>query len=139
MWNWAKAGLASTVIAAVVGVTQVINDNAWDSELVAQEVRINDRQDETNAQMLSELLRQTRILTRTLEVKFQVLQVTLRENELARYKDMLLQVPQDQQDWILSYIDFLEDDLSKQRAALLKLIETPLEESGVDQTPAGGN
>lgn len=129
MWNLTKLGLIATIVAGLVGFVQVVENNTWDGELSAQEVRINERQDDTNARMLTELLRQTRLLTRTLEVKFQVLQVTLRENELARYRDMLQQVPPDQQDWILSYIDFLEDDLSKQRAQLLKLIDAPLEES----------
>lgn len=129
MWNLTKLGLIATIVAGLVGFVQVVENNTWDGELSAQEVRINERQDDTNARMLTELLRQTRLLTRTLEVKFQVLQVTLRENELARYRDMLQQVPKDQQDWILSYIDFLEDDLSKQRAQLLKLIDAPLEES----------
>lgn len=124
--KWAQVAGAAGLFFALISFS---DKNAWDHEVSAQETRAKAQQDKTNAQMLKEVLYQQRLQGLMLQQQILNVQIAILQNEIERYTDLLLTIPNAEHFWVKEKITQLQKRLHDKRQELNRTLIEPITKS----------
>lgn len=124
--NWSRWAQIGGVVVVLYGLVSMSDQNAWDHEVSAQEVRTREEQSRTNAQMLKEVLHQQQLQGIMLQQQILSVQIDIMQNEIERYTDLLLTTETAEHFWIKEKITQLERRLSDKRRELTRILVKPV-------------